>query len=39
MSAERYNEPGRAKFGTNDVTLQYKLVHFQTPEKQKTANL
>ena len=35
MSVERYNEPGRAKFGTNDVTLLYKLRHFQTPEKQK----
>ena len=35
---ERYNAPRRAKIGTNDVTLQYKLRHFQTPEKPKTAN-
>ena len=32
---ERYYAPLRAKIGTNDVTLQYKLRHFQTSEKPK----
>ena len=29
----------RAKMGANDVKLQYKLPHFLTSEKPKTANL
>ena len=39
ISFKRYNAPCRAKTGTDDVTLQCKLSHFQTSEKQKTANL
>ena len=34
------SSPFSAKIGTNDVSLQYNLCHFQTPEKSpKTANL
>ena len=32
---ERYNAPRRAKIGTNDVTLRYKLLKFQTSDKPK----
>ena len=36
---KRYNAQRCAEIGTNEVTLQYKLRHFQTSEKPKTANL
>ena len=39
ISFELYKAPWRAKIGTIEVTLQYKLRSFQTPEKPKTANL
>ena len=35
---QRYNPPGNAKIGTNDVMLQYKL-RCQMSEKPKTVNL
>ena len=34
---EHYNAPLPPKTGTNDITLQYKLRHFQTSEKPKLA--
>ena len=35
ISFKRYNAPRCAKIGTNDVTSQFKLRHFQTSEKQE----
>ena len=39
ISFERNNAPRHARIVTNDVTLQYKLHHFQMLEKPKMANL